>query len=187
MVQINGTDLDQQSQGTLPYSNVDAKIILTTTESTQPVSPATSDIITVVRDPRYTLGKGFSIKPDGTISKKSSVNVSFGIATQHQINTPEDFAKLLQEVGEDSHAAIINAYFPEIPVGEEFFILSARELEQRTGIPKSDRDKQKGVHEITHDGKTYKAVGRFKENVLPSSWQYLDRDIDKHTPNRLPT
>ncbi len=150
--------------------------------SSKPSPAASSDIIIVVRDPRNTLGKKFAIKPDGKTSKQASVNVSFGTAIQHRVDTPEDLAKLLQGVGENPNAAIINSCFPDIPVGEEFIILSAREIETRLGIPKNDRDKQKGVHEITHDGKTYKAVGRFKENVLPSSWQNFDRDIDKHTP-----
>jgi hypothetical protein len=29
--------------------------------------------------------------------------------------------------------------------------------------------------------KTYNAVGRIKENVLSSSWQYFEHDIDKHS------
>ena len=69
-------------------------------------------IITVVRDPQHTLGKCFDINPDGTVSKKSSVNLSFGIAKMHHVETHEDLAVLLQEVGEDSHAVIINALFP---------------------------------------------------------------------------
>ena len=146
---------------------------------------ASSNIITVVHDPVFTLGKGFSIKPDGTISKKAKVNVSFGLAVQHLVETPEDLAKLLQEVGEDPHSAIINSGFYGIEVGEEFIILSAKEIETRLGLPKRDREKQKGIHEITHNGKTYKAVGRFKENVLSSSWQYFDRDVDEHTPDEL--
>jgi len=139
-------------------------------------------IITVVRDPRNTLGKGFAIKPDGAISKEAKVNVSYGVAVQHRVENLEDLAELLKEVGDDPHAAIINSYFPDIPVGEEFLILSAKEIQKHTDIPASDREKQKGIHEITYEDKTYKAVGRFKENVLPSSWQYFDRDIDKHTP-----
>jgi hypothetical protein len=39
-----------------------------------------------------------------------------------------------------------------------------------------------GVHRIEMNGKTYKAMGRFKENVRASSWQLLDRDVDQYTP-----
>lgn len=142
----------------------------------------TNAIITVVRDPNNHLGKRFEITLDGTISKKSAVCLSFGLAVQHHVPTHEDLAKLLNEAGSDTHAAIINASFNDIPIGEEFVILSEREIEARLVIPRSDRDRQKGIHEIEHDGKTYKAVGRFRENVRPSSWQLLDRDVDVHTP-----
>ncbi|WP_319586760.1 phage/plasmid primase, P4 family [uncultured Desulfobulbus sp.] len=182
MSQNNNADLSQQPNEILssPGINPDSP-----QESNQPAPPLPSDIITVVHDPRYTLGKKFAIKPDGKISKKASVKVSSGIAVQHRVETLEYLEKLLREVGENPNAAIINAYFPDIPVGEEFAILSGREIETRLGIPRNDREKQKGVHEISYDGKTYKAVGRFKENVLPSCWQYLDRDVDEYTPEEF--
>jgi len=68
-------------------------------------------IITVVRDPKHTLGKQFSLNSDGKISKHSIVSVAFGFAVMHQVETHEDLAKLLQKVGEDPNAAIINASF----------------------------------------------------------------------------
>lgn len=139
-------------------------------------------IVSVVRDPGNTLGKQFTLESDGTISKQSAVSVSLGIAVQHHVETHDDLARLLEQVGSDSHAAIINAGFEGIEIGEEFVILSEREIEARLGIPRTDREKQKGVHTITYEGKEYKATGRFKENVLPSCWQFFDRDIDKHTP-----
>jgi hypothetical protein len=146
------------------------------------VPALTSNIITVVRDPNHMLGKRITRQADGTISKQSSVSVSFGIAIMHQVDTHDEMAALLVKVGNDPNAAIINAGFNGINIGEEFIILSEREIEHRLGIPCANRDKQKGVHQIQHDGKPYKAVGRFKENVRPSTWQYLDRDIDQHTP-----
>jgi P4 family phage/plasmid primase-like protien len=139
-------------------------------------------IITVVRDPTHILGKQFKRGPDGTISKHSAVSLSFGIAVQHEVNTYEEMAALLVEVSNDPHAAIINSSFKGIAIGEEFIILSAAEIEKRLGIPQSERMRQQGVHQIEYNGKTYKAVGRFKENVIPSKWQLLDRDIDKSTP-----
>jgi len=108
--------------------------------------------------------------------------VSFGVAVTHLVETHEEFAALLEQVGKDPHAAIINASFNGTEIGEEFIILSAAEIEKRTGIPSSDRARQQGVHQIGHNGRTYKAIGRFKGNVQASSWQLFDRDIDKHTP-----
>lgn len=144
--------------------------------------PSPNAIITVVRDPGNPLGKQFMFTADGKVTKKASVNVSFGMAVMHRVDTPEEFAALLEQVGQDPHAAIINSSFNGIEIGEKFIILSATEIEKRTGIASDNRPKQQGVHQISYDGKTYKAVGRFKENVRPSSWQLFDRDIDKHTP-----
>lgn len=139
-------------------------------------------IITVVRDPAHNLGKRFDLNPDGTISKKSTVCLSFGIAVQHHVPSHDELAALLNVVGSDPSAAIINASFKGIEIGEEFAILSEREIENRLGFPASDRERQKGVHQIDYNGKQIKAVGRFKENVCASIWQLLDRDIDAHTP-----
>lgn len=145
-------------------------------------STATSAVITVVRDPDHTLGKRFDIKADGSIGKSSNVHLSFGIAVQHHVPTHDDLVKLLKMVGNDPHAAIINAAFHDVAIGEEFLILSESEIVKRLEISKSDRAHQKGVHQVEYDGRSYKAVGRFKENVQPSNWQLLDRDIDHHTP-----
>jgi len=149
-----------------------------------PVSPKLScnAIITVVGDPIYPLGKRFTLNPDGTISKTANVNVSLGTAKMHRVDTFEQLVTLLEIVGKDCHGAIINAYFLGIEVGERFLILSATELEERTGIPVTDRERQSGVHQVTYNGKSYKAVCRFKENVEPSCWQLFDRDVDQHTP-----
>ena len=146
--------------------------------SPQPVNA----IITVIGDRNHPLGKRFALNSDGTVNKNASVNVSLGVAKMHRVDTPEQFAALLEKVGNDPHAAIINASFKGIEVGERFLILSANELEERTGIPTTDRERQKGVHPVTYNGKPCKAVCRFKENVEPSCWQLFDRDIDKHTP-----
>ena len=146
------------------------------------IESSDNPVITVVRDPDHFLGKRFDTNPDGSISKSSNVRLSFGIAVQHHVPTHADLFELLKTVGNDPHAAIINAAFPDISIGEEFLILSENEIVKRLGISKSDRVHQKGVHQVEYDGKSYKAVGRFKENVQPSNWQLLDRDIDHHTP-----
>lgn len=142
----------------------------------------TDAVITVVRDPEHSLGKQFELTSEGSINKRAAVHLAFGIARMHHIDTIEALAELLKEVSEDPHAAIINAGFCEIEIGEDFIILSERQLDERLGIPRHDRDRQAGVHTIEHEGRAYKAVGRFKENVRPSCWQYLDRDVDSHTP-----
>jgi putative DNA primase/helicase len=142
-------------------------------------------IITVVRSPSSPLGKRFDIQLDGTLRKESHVRLACGLAVQHLVSSHEDLAQLIEKVGEDACSAIINASFPEIPIGEEFAIVSEREIEERLGIPGADRAAQQGVHQIELDGKTMKAVGRFKENVRPSNWQLLDRDVDIHTPDQF--
>lgn len=137
-------------------------------------------VITVVRDRLHSLGKKFTINDDGSLSKKSNVLLSFGIAKQYQVLTHEALRSLLESVGNDPHGAIINASFPGIEIGEEFIILSGGEFEKRLNL--KSRDKQIGVHSLEYEGKTYKAVGRFKENTRPSNWQLADRDQDQHTP-----
>lgn len=144
-------------------------------------------VITVVRDQKSPLGKRFTRNPDDSVSKQSAVNLSFGIAVQHHVPDFAALVQLLTDVGGDTHAAIINASFSGIEIGEEFAIVSSAEIEKRLSIPSSDREKQNGIHQITHDGKTLKAVGRFKENVSASNWQLLDRDIDEHTPEPFRT
>jgi len=135
-----------------------------------------NDLITIVRDPKNTLGKHF--KADG--SKSAQVWLSLGIAEQRSVPDAEAMARLLREIGSDPHAAIINSSFPSIPVGEQFLILS--EAKFRTMLNISDRPKMVGIHTHKYQGKDYKVMGRFKENTRPSAWQLLDRDIDHYTP-----
>ena len=142
-------------------------------------------IITVVNDPKHSLGKRFKLNTDGSISKQPHVHLALGTAVMHRVESHEEFAALLQTVGDDSHAAIINASFKGVEVGEPFLILSQSELEQRLDISKSDRSKQIGVHHITYEGKKHKAIARLKENMQASSWQFFDRDIDQHTPSEF--
>lgn len=140
----------------------------------------TSDIITVIRDPRFPLGKQFSHKEDGTIAKESAVSISLGIAMQHHIPDIKALQDLISEVSEDTHLAITNSVFPLIPIGEEFLILSEGEFLKR-GIKRHDESVKWPVTE-KYRGVEYPALGRFKEHTAPSSWQLLDRDIDEHTP-----
>ena len=176
---------NNESQSAVPEVHV--VVQAATPSSAVPAAPDDNRSITVVRDLNHLLGKRFNLDPDGAISKTPSVCLSLGLAVMHHVPTAESFAALLRTVGEDPHAAIINASFKGIEIGEDFAILSEYELEKRLGLPAADRERQKGVHQIEYDGKQLKAVGRFKENVHPSAWQLLDRDIDKHTPTQFST
>lgn len=142
-----------------------------------------NDVITVVRDPINLLGKMFWVDDGGKIKKKSAVSVSYGIAVMHHIPSISTLRELIASVAEDPHAAIINAGFHGIEIGEEFAIASESWLKKK-GI-KRDENKPAAPEVITAYGKSLKTLGRFKENIYPSTWQLLDRDIDEHTPERF--
>lgn len=142
----------------------------------------TSDIITVVRDPKNVLGKQFSFNADNTINKQSKVNLSLGEAIQHYVPNVEALVKLFANVAEDSHAAIINSVFPLVPIGTPFLILSENEF-LKHGIKRHD-DAVSWPVQISYAGTNWPALGRFKEYTEPSSWVLLDRDVDSHTPEQ---
>lgn len=141
-----------------------------------------SDIITVVRDQNNVLGKRYSFNADKTICKQATVHLSLCEAIQYHVPDVNALEKKLATVAEDSHAAIINSIFPQIPVDKPFLILSEKELLKR-GIDRYD-DSILWPVEIFHCGKKWPALGRFKEHTAPSSsWLLLDRDVDDHTPD----
>ena len=141
-----------------------------------------SDIITVVRDPKNVLGKQFSFNPDGSINKKTNVQISSCEAIQHHVADVESLEKLFETIAEDSHAAIINSTFPLVGIGTPFLILSENEFFKH-GINRYD-DSVKWPATVDYGGTTWPALGRFKEHTKPSSWILLDRDVDNHTPQR---
>lgn len=145
---------------------------------------AGADIITVIRDPNNPLGKRFSYnKATGHIEKESAVSVSYGLAIQHHVPDVESLRRVLQEVSDDSHAAIINGRFPLVPVGEEFLILSESRF---AGIDiERANTSQAWPVDVEFNGTSYPALGRFKEHTAATSWLLLDRDIDAHTPERF--
>lgn len=138
------------------------------------------DIITEINDPLHVLGKQFSFTAEGKIGKKSAVSISVAIAIQHHVPDVVALEQLLARVSEDSHAAIINAAFPLIAIGQPFLLMSEDEFAKH-GINRHDKSVQWPV-KIDYAGKDWLALGRFKEQTAPSSWQLLDRDIDEHTP-----
>lgn len=140
-------------------------------------------VITVIRDPSNTLGKRFSLSRDGAIKKSPGVQVAFGWGETHVVATHDDLAALLRLVGGDPHAAVMPDSFKGIEPGEQFVVLSEKELKAR--LDKTKREEVTGVHTLTIDGRQVRAVGRLKENILPGAWRLLDRDIDSFTPERF--
>lgn len=149
------------------------------TTNLQPPHRMINDIVTIIRDPKNSLGKRYAA--DG--SKTSNVQVSQAFAEQRYVPTLQAMAAVIMEVSTDPNAALINTSFPAIPVGEKFIILSQTQLERQLSL--KTRESMCGLHELKVGGKSYKTIGRFKENVLPSSWQILDRDLDAHTPPKF--
>ena len=141
----------------------------------------TGDVITVIRDPKRSLGKRFTLDAEGKVEKSPSIETSFCYARMVRVPSHATLAKLLAQVAEDEHLAIINSQFKGVEVGERFIILSEAEIERRYGL--KGRAQTAGVHPVANDPEgCTKAVGRFGENVEPSAWQILDRDMDEHTP-----
>lgn len=143
-----------------------------------------NDSITVIRDPAHPLGKHFSLdQTTGNVRKESAVSVSYGIAIQYHVPDVEALRDVLQAVSDDRHAAIINAHFPLIPIEREFLILSESRF-KATGIDRYDTAQRWPVA-LEFDGRSYPALGRFKEHAAATSWILLDRDIDEHTPEQF--
>jgi len=149
------------------------------------VNHLSNPIITIIRDQKHVLGKKCKLLRDGTIDIVSEVKVSEGWAVMHHVPDMDALAQLLLEVSDDSYAAIINASFEGVEVGEPFLIYSEEAIKSLLGNPEATRQATKGVHLSELDGKSIKVIGRLKENVKPSSWQFVDRDVDEHTPKKF--
>jgi hypothetical protein len=132
----------------------------------------TNDIITVVIDPKSPLGKHLSLKPDGTIEKKSAVLISRGVACQFYVPDHVTLVAVLRLVSEHHSAAIINAGWPHVAIGEPFVFLSTKML-LALGLDKKAITTEQGL----------KAFARLKDHATASTWQLLDRDEDKFTPD----
>lgn len=130
-----------------------------------------SCVITVVVDEQYSVGKSYNRTENGFIDKKSKVAIVRVIACQFHVPDHETLQIVLHIVSENEHAAIINAGWKNVEIGEHFLLLSKAALEAAGYDHESI---------CTIDG--VKAFARLKIHSTPSAWQLLDRDEDTHTP-----
>lgn len=143
----------------------------------------TADVITVLEDQTRVMGKRFEIGPDGKVKKTAAVSTSAAIAVQRHVPDVAALERILLSVSENSHQAVMNSYCPSLPLDTPYLILSDATL-KNFGF---DRDDPKLTWPvcIMDNGKSYPAIGRFKELLRPSRWILLDRDLDEHTPPEL--
>lgn len=130
-----------------------------------------SCVITVVVDEQHPVGKSYIRAENGVIDKKSKVAIVRVIACQFHVPDHETLQIVLHIVSENEHAAIINAGWKNVEIGEHFLLLSKAALESASYDHESI---------CTIDG--VKAFARLKIHSTPSAWQLLDRDEDTHTP-----
>lgn len=131
----------------------------------------TADVITVVVDDQHLLGKQFTLTPDGTIHKQSAVSISCGIACQYYVPDIATLEAMLCVVSESPHAAITNAGWKHVTIGKRFVFLSKKQL-AAMGL---DPGAVKTVGGMP-------AFARIKTHAIPSTWQLIDRDEDRFTP-----
>lgn len=138
-----------------------------------PVSSGpTADLITVVEDTRV-LGKQLTVDQDGCINKKSNVTIFDAAACQFYVPDHDTLEKVLALVSESPNAAVTNCGWTPAAIGQPFRMVSEGHL-AREG--KDGR----GVYE-DKDGRLMFA--RVKDHATASTWQVLDRDEDKYTPD----
>lgn len=135
-----------------------------------PVS--TSDLITVVEDTQV-LGKQFTVKQDGSVQKKANVTIFDAVACQFYVPDHATLEKVLRLVAESPNAAVTNCGWKPAAIGQPFRMVSEGHLEKQS---KDGR----GAY-VDKDGRPMFA--RVKEHATASTWQVLDRDEDKHTPD----
>jgi hypothetical protein len=123
-----------------------------TASPTRTAVDVNNDVVTVVIDPKNSLGKRFN--SDG--SKSANVQVSMALATQRHVPTATAMAAVIKEVSENPNAAIINACFPAVPINETFLIFSEHRFHAEFGF--TERAQMQGVH-------TYK-IGKQDYNVV---------------------
>ena len=134
--------------------------------------------VTLLRDPDHTLGKVFDV----TGKKRATVQVSRATAKTVRCETLQALAEVYEKAGADAHAALILDYFPGIPVGEPFEVISQAQMRASLGSAGTTREDVLGVQHLDPARPRIKSVVRFRENFAPSVWLAIDRDIDAHTP-----
>lgn len=130
-----------------------------------------SDIITVIIDNRN-LGKRFKLNADGTIHKDSEVTISNAEACQFYVPDHLTLEKVLSIVSESPNAAVTNCGWTPVAIGKPFVLTSKAKL-------KKDGVDVNGVYRDAHGVVSF---ARLKIHAKPSTWQVLDRDVDKFTP-----
>ena len=166
-------------------SSADSSRPETQAAKTASPNPGDGSFITLVSDSYHPLGKQFEIGSDGQIVKRSNVKSALLIAQTVPAETPEAFAEILRQVGGDTHAALMNSYIPGTEDGEPFVIPSIAEAVKRLGLPADDRTRLAGEHRVAIDGREYRAFLRIKENMRPSAWMLIDRDVDPFAPDEF--
>ena len=132
----------------------------------------TNDVITVIVDNRK-LGKQYRVSTSGTIEKDAVVSISNAIACQFYVPDHLTLEKVLSIVSEYSNAAVTNCGWTPVAIGISFNLTSKNQL-------KKDSRDVNGIHKDSNGVVTF---ARLKIHAYPSTWQVLDRDVDKFTPN----
>jgi len=122
------------------------------------------------------LGKTYSLQSDGTVKKEARVATSLGRAMTFDVPDAPALVRLLEIVGRNQKAALINSSFVGMPSGVEFYIGSEPFILRTYGPNANPRI------QYQYEGLTL--IPRVKEMTLPSAWQLLDRDIDEYTPTQ---
>ena len=125
--------------------------------------------------------------PDGEITKNAAPGITRGLAQTVYVPDVNAMVRLLRDIGDHIELALILGIFPDTQPaegeqwGEQFLVMSRKLLSEKTGIPYEDKEALNGWHDI--DGQ--RAIGRFKDNMLPSTWFLLDRDFATTMPEPL--
>jgi hypothetical protein len=137
----------------------------------KPRTGYTHDVITVIFNADGDiLGKRLWLNGD-KIEKEAKAAVANAFAMVFYVPDHETMKAVLDLVGENTYAAVSNSGWRHVQISQ-LFKLSSKGNMKNTGYAEN------GVAEI--EGLI--TFARLKEHATPSSWQVVDRDIDKWTP-----
>jgi hypothetical protein len=123
------------------------------------------------------------------ITKEAGPPMSEAMARTVRVETIDEMADLLRNIGEHENALISLGYTPgtEPAEGEKegspYTVLSRKELAKRLDLDPDDGEAIAKLHEV--DGKLF-AV-RSKRSMVPGGWMLFDRDITPGMPPHLAT